>query len=107
MARRQHTFTTAVSREDAAGNATTFDIVRQVVWHEVTPNRQLTVQWELGKIVDSAWVSSGLTGIKQYSDSAYDTLMAVETSAGQEDQIYLDLVSDAAIGAGTQGDYPS
>jgi hypothetical protein len=107
MARRQHTYTSGVEIKNAVGTGVTFNIVRIMRWNESPPNREVNIAWELGKIDEGDWVPSGQAGSKSYTDSAYDTLLAISTSAGQEDQIYQDLVTDGVIAAGSQGNYPS
>lgn len=114
MARREHSLTTPLNIDDATGSSTEFGLVRIVSMEDFPPQRKANVLWEFGRDNGGSWEAAGSKhrGNKTYSGADYDTLHGLSSSGASEehmakveDQIYQDLVSDGAIGSGTQQDY--
>jgi len=107
MARRQHLLTTTLSVDSSAGATNTYNLVRIVRWIEAPLDRDISLDWEIGRVYQGNWdrVGNRHGGRKSYSGDDYDTLLSQSTPAAMEDKAYQDLVSDGVIGPGTQQDY--
>lgn len=107
MADRQRTLT---APETGQKTGTAYDLVRLCLGERCPMRKTFLVRWTVGRLLAGAWEESPRYGDRVYSGTGYDALVAVGAGAvGQDsaiqDQVFADLQTAGAIGAGAQSDY--
>ena len=117
MARREWKLTTSITIDDKDGASREFDLIRieSIIIELDDASKRADIVYGLCKddgIGNAQWAGGEHENSKKYEDAAFDTLHG-KTSAGAgeihfakiEDQVYLDLAAELAIGAGAAQDY--